>query len=330
MNKTRILSIDGGGIKGIISAMVLVELESLLQYYSGNKQARLSDYFEIIGGTSTGAILAAIYLCPDENHRPKYSAKDALELYLNHGKEIFKRRRLYPLNTIFGLFGPKYNNTKLEVMLKKYLGDVTLTDLVKPCVFTAYNTEKRRSVFFNSLSCKSPNKKDHSVISTVLASTAAPTYFRPIQIGEHLYGDDCYIDGGVFAGNPTMCALIEGLKLPNCGGFEQTYILSVGNVSNLEPYSYTRAKGWGKIGWALPLLDILMDASAQTVDYQICKIFHTLGLDQNYLRIQLNIDESTPAMDNVSEESFSTLMGYGEQLIHQSYRKMVEFARSIV
>ena len=85
----RILSIDGGGIRGIIPGQMLVALEKKLAAKSGKPDARIADFFDLVAGTSTGAILAAAYLCPDSNGRPKFSAQEAVDFYLEDGDEIF-------------------------------------------------------------------------------------------------------------------------------------------------------------------------------------------------------------------------------------------------
>jgi Patatin len=87
--KIRILSLDGGGIRGIIPATIMVEIENRLQMRTGNPDARIADFVDLIAGTSTGGILTSIYLCPGPDNRPKFAAKDALDLYLNNGKDIF-------------------------------------------------------------------------------------------------------------------------------------------------------------------------------------------------------------------------------------------------
>ena len=82
---TRILSIDGGGIRGILPGQVLVSLEEKLKKLDKNKDAKIADYFDLIAGTSTGGILSCMYLTPtdEKNKRPKFSAKKAVELYLD-------------------------------------------------------------------------------------------------------------------------------------------------------------------------------------------------------------------------------------------------------
>src|SRR5947207_3704233 len=82
----RILSIDGGGIRGIIPGQVLVALEKKIQQLSGDNSKRIADVFDLIAGTSTGGILTCLYLCPDANSaRPRFSAADAVDLYLQNG-----------------------------------------------------------------------------------------------------------------------------------------------------------------------------------------------------------------------------------------------------
>ena len=86
----KILSIDGGGIRGIIPGQILVALEKKLQEKSDNPQARLAEYFDLFAGTSTGGILTCICLCPSEVEpsKARFSAQDAVDLYMNHGEEI--------------------------------------------------------------------------------------------------------------------------------------------------------------------------------------------------------------------------------------------------
>jgi patatin-like phospholipase/acyl hydrolase len=85
----RILSIDGGGIRGIIPGQVLVSLEQKLQQLSGDPNRRIAEAFDMVAGTSTGGILTCLYLYPDANGKPKFSAADAVDLYLLNGGDIF-------------------------------------------------------------------------------------------------------------------------------------------------------------------------------------------------------------------------------------------------
>ena len=89
MRKVRILSIDGGGIRGILPGTILTYIEEQLRNKTGNPDAKIGEYFDFIAGTSTGGILSLVYLCPDEQGNFKYGAKEALDIYLDQGDEIF-------------------------------------------------------------------------------------------------------------------------------------------------------------------------------------------------------------------------------------------------
>lgn len=319
----RILSIDGGGMKGIVSAILLKSLEEKLQFYSNNENARIADYFDLIAGTSTGAILAALYLYPTAQGESKYSAKEVLDFYLDFGKEVFKRQFFYPV------IGPKYTNKSLKKLLERYFGDTTLGELKKPCLLAAYDTTKRAAVFFNTVSSRKDQKRNYLLRDAILASTAAPTYFAPscLRVKKQCY--NCLIDGGVVANNPALCALIESLKLPKCEGIHETLLLSVGNVNNPKSYYYDEVKRWGLFHWAKPILDILMDGSEQTVDYQLRRIYKSINRPQDYYRMQWTTEDEVPGMDNVSQDAIEQLIGYGEKLALREKYRIEEIARRL-
>ncbi|KAF5955723.1 hypothetical protein HYC85_008579 [Camellia sinensis] len=91
-NLITILSIDGGGIRGIIPATILTYLESQLQELDG-EDARLADFFDVIAGTSTGGLITAMLTAPNENNRPLFAAKDIKNFYLEHSPKIFPQER---------------------------------------------------------------------------------------------------------------------------------------------------------------------------------------------------------------------------------------------
>lgn len=319
----RILSIDGGGMKGIVSAILLKSLEEKLKLYSNNLNARIADYFDLIAGTSTGSVLAALYLYPTEHGESKYSAEDVLNFYLNFGRDVFKRSYLFPF------FGAKYKNTVLKQYLEKYFEDITIGELRKPCLLAAYDTTRREAVFFNTVSSRKDQKRNYLLSDAILASTAAPTYFPPSCLKIKKNCSNCLIDGGVIANNPALCALIESLKLPKCEGLQETMLLSVGNVNNHKSYPYNDVKRWGLLQWAVPILDILMDGSEQTVDYQLRRLYKSVNRPQSYYRMQWVSSDEVPGMDNTSKEAIAKFIEYGEKLAHQEKYRIDEIARHL-
>lgn len=326
---TTILSIDGGGMKGIVSALVLIELEDILKKYTGANTVYLVDYFDLIAGTSTGSILAALLLCPNDCNRPKYTASDALNLYLTKGKTMFQTNPLHKLRTLGGLIGPKYKNKALVAELISYFGSVKTAELLKPCLLTSYNMTTRDSLFFNSLSSLKSEDRNFNLADAVLASTAAPTFFPPSCIKAYNSCEDCLVDGGVFANNPSLCALIEALKLERTKNINDTMVLSIGNVYSAKSYDYNKVKHWGAINWAFPLLDVLMDASEQTVDYQLNKLYSTLGVSNQYLRVVANVNENVPSMDDTSQKAIDRLLEIGNELVKKKHRDLEHYARML-
>lgn len=205
----KILSIDGGGIRGIIPGQVLVALEEKLQVKSGNPKARIADFFDFFAGTSTGGILTCISLCPSNNDptTAKFSAQEAVDLYKEHGNKIFDLTIWERVANPWGVLDEKYNATALEQLLKEYLGDIKLSELLKPCLITAYDIDRRSSHFFNQHDCALLGEGADVVVRDVCrATSAAPTYFEAAQIKSCSGVSYPLVDGGVFANNPTLCA----------------------------------------------------------------------------------------------------------------------------
>ena len=318
-----ILSIDGGGMKGIITTIVLIRLEEYIRFFSQDSSAKIGEYFDLIGGTSTGSIITALALYPDGD-KPKYSAKDIYQMYISLGEKIFVKQSLFPL------FGAKYSNQGIKKVTEDIFGDLTLKDLYKPCIITTYDTASRKPTFFNSLTAiKDPNRNP-LVREAVMASCSAPTYFPPVCLSSTPDCSKSYIDGGVVANNPSLCALVEGLKLTNCKNLSDILLLSVGNAENDENFTYRQVKKWGLLEWALPLLSILLNTSDQTVHYQLRSIFHTIGKDDNYLRLEKSDERKIPSLDDFSPEAIGKLVTMGLTLADDNNKKIKDFAKKLV
>ena len=132
-SKIRILSIDGGGIRGIIPGTIVQYLETRIRAITGNREAKIGEYFDLIAGTSTGGILTSIYLMPDETNegKAKFSATDAVQLYMQHGNKIFNKNFWQQFKN-FNLWNEGFPSDNLEKLLEEYLGNTTLSQLIRP------------------------------------------------------------------------------------------------------------------------------------------------------------------------------------------------------
>ncbi|NVO18442.1 MAG: patatin-like phospholipase family protein [Bacteroidetes bacterium] len=328
--KVTILSIDGGGIRGILPGVILANLEKRLRDKNGDS-ARLSDFFDLIAGTSTGGILSCIYLAPDSSGRPKFTAQQAVDLYLERGQEIFDVTFWQKFRSGFSLTDEKYSAQNLEESLLDYLGDLKLSQLLKPCIVTSYEIFRRKSVFFNKVDAVDNEINDFYVRDIARATSAAPTYFETARI-KSLYGTPYYlIDGGVFANNPAMCAYAEARtldfasKLGHTGKVDKPeakdmVIISIGTGSEATPYDYNQAKDWGAVGWILPLIDILMSGNAETIDYQLKQMFKTITTpDQpDYYRLEPSREPADGNMDNATTKNMDALREAGMRFVSEN------------
>src|SRR6056297_3544668 len=142
--KVRILSIDGGGVRGIVPAVILQYIEEKIQELTKDPEARISDFLDFTAGTSTGSIISSMVLVPNNECRPKYKMEDIVESYFGLADEVFKKDFWRDLKTVWGIFGPKYSNKYIDIQLLKKLDHWKMKDLLKPCAFTGYDIKKRK------------------------------------------------------------------------------------------------------------------------------------------------------------------------------------------
>ena len=224
MRPIRVLSIDGGGIRGIIPARVLAELEAI----AGQPICQL---FDVIVGTSIGGIAAMALALPRENGTPD-SAAEIGEFYVEHGPLIFPKTTLsFPrtredlkeliarVGMQAAMFGSnpdagnaRYSPAPLEQALGEQFGDSRLSEAIRPVFVTAYDVTLGRPALFSS-------KTDDLLMRDVArATSAAPTVFPPKQLPGGDGTEHIYIDGGVFANNPAMVGYAEAMELAGWHG----------------------------------------------------------------------------------------------------------------
>lgn len=329
----RILSIDGGGIRGIVPGQILVNLEQKIKTISGNPDARLADYFDFFAGTSTGGILTCIYLFPDDEQpgRAKFSAQQAVELYTTYGNDIFHIPFFKRIESLGGLRDEKFPASQLETLLKNYFADHEISQLLKPCLITSYNIEARRAQFLTQHDAiLKGDSYNYKVRDVARATSAAPTYFEPALIKSKSGESYPLVDGGVFANDPTLCAFSELRGSVGNPTAKDMFILSLGTGSTKQPYPYSKMKTSGLLEWAQPVIDIMMSGSSETTSFHLKNMFAAENVSANYLRIepkQLNHEQSE--MDNASQENILSLVELGQTTAEQ-FDEQLQHAAEII
>nr|CAB3481232.1 unnamed protein product [Digitaria exilis] len=321
-----ILSIDGGGIRGIIPATILAFLEEKLQELDGS-DARLADYFDVVAGTSTGGLLTAMLTAPDTNGRPLFDAKDLARFYINHSPRIFQQKnriRLKITRKLKMVWGPKYDGKYLHALLRRYLGDTrldrTLTNVVIPTFDIAY----LQPTIFSSFELKHRPWKNALLSDISMSTSAAPTFFPPhyFETKDENGRRRAFnlVDGGLAANNPTLCAMNQVSKDIILGNehffpvkptdYGKFMVISLGCGSNRNRrYCAKAAAKWGIFNWLIkngtaPIIDMYNSASADMVDINLC-LTGTAG-----------------SIDDCSKENMDKLVRIGKRLLDMNVSRV--------
>jgi hypothetical protein len=304
----RVLSIDGGGIRGLIPATILAGLQEMLG------STPLVDLFDVVAGTSTGGLIALGLTVPGSGGKPMYTPQDMVQLYTQDGARIFSRGLWYRLRSLGGLLRPKWPAAGIESVLREKFQSVQLRDALKEVVITSYGLQHRQVRLFTRNAARNHANSNFYMRDVARATSAAPTYFAPATIEN--FGDGSrliMVDGGVGANNPTLAALAEIVKLyPS----KEVFLVSIGTGKGCRPFRPREAMKWGVLGWAAPITDVLFDAQASLVEEEVAMLVpgRTAG-ERHRFRFQATLDAASERMDDVSEPNLVALQKAAQDLL---------------
>jgi len=328
-NKTfKILSIDGGGIKGLYSASILASLE----LKTGKS---ITDHFDMICGTSTGGLIA-IGLANG------MSAKSLVDLYMTKGSLIFPtsnnrfvrsfQNSYKSLKQIF--FSNKHSVKPLKRILEDLFGDKTMNDATNLLCIPSFNLTNGQPKVFKKSGSQTELFVDNNIklVDIALATSAAPSYY-PV----HEHNNFLYTDGGVWANNPSLCGLLEAIDYYVGEGkeFDDFSILSISSITNPNGWVSTSNKSKSIIGWKEKMFQTVLDGQSYFTDYFLLKIVPKINPKGKYFRIkspdlskaQMNII----TMDRADKKTLSTIQSLGNQVGNTFATKpeILEFFKTI-
>ena len=359
-----ILSLDGGGIRGIIPCTFLMEIEKR----AGRPIAEL---FDLIAGTSTGGMLASGLATPGPDGKPLKTAAELLEVYMGpKGAKIFHKTQPSVFHMVKQLWTAQFPATNIEPVLEEEFGDVKLSEALTNLLITSYCTESKAPFYFRSSQAKMYDEEDFLLREIARSTSAAPTYFPPTRVR---YGGQSrgrkiealsLIDGGVFANNPSVLAFTEAQKLyKHTEAYRARYIrelefiqenstrgmdadmepdnfappflmLSVGTGETRNPYPYEDAKHWG-VKWLKPILNILMQGVSESVDYQMQFLLPDY-LDENgnrvprYHRFNVELPDELADMSDASDANRRALQQLGRELTEEHSEAIDAICQALV
>jgi patatin-like phospholipase/acyl hydrolase len=291
MARYRILSFDGGGIRGLLTATLLERLEAA--------RPDLMARADLFAGVSTGGIIAlamAAGLPPST----------VVDLYESKASVVFADSILDDIRDLGRLTGAEYSNANLKRELEAHFGSMTLGDLSKKVVIASFDLDNEASgpgrvrswkpKFFHNFPGPGTDAGER-VLDVALRTSAAPTYF-PVYQG--------YVDGGVATNNPSMCGLAQAIDAGTGGQqLEDIVMLSFGTGFNPR-YLAGEESDWGLLQWARPIFDIILDGSVGVADYQCARLlgarYHRLN---PALAAPVGLDDITqiPALRRLAEQT---------------------------
>jgi patatin-like phospholipase/acyl hydrolase len=304
----RVLSIDGGGVRGIIPARILAEIEKRT-----NKP--IAELFDFIVGNSTGGLIALGLTTPNVNNKPKYTAKNLLDLYLESSKDIFKSSFLRNIITGNGLWGAKYSRENLDATAEKLFGDTLLSQTIKPVLVLSYSlTEGGPRLWSTDFVISNP-KKDAYLKDLAVATTAAPTYFSPKELRNK--GSEVLLeaDGGIYANDPSTAAIATIYSNNPKMRMDDILLISIGTGKITLGSSAIKLKNAGVIGWVMEanLIDVMMSSTNNLCEWESTVFYSALTK-----RIQVNIPKNLGQMDNATKHNLKGLLRRTEEYIRDN------------
>lgn len=311
----RILSLDGGGIRGTFPATVLAELER--RYGDGHGAA---EYFDLIVGTSTGGILAI-------GLGAGLSAEELRKLYVERGNEIFPERKHSlggRLKSIWQrarhLFVYLYDRKALEDVLVGKLGDKLFGESRSRLCIPAFDG-KHSEVFVY----KTPHHTDYKVdryekmVTVGLATSAAPTYFQPLRHGGYQL-----VDGGVWANNPVMIAVVEALI---CFDITPRQIDVLSISCGEDPYVVSKFHQYGgKLFWADSIFAAmrLQSLAATNQARLLLGPPAVIRLQPNSHQPPIEMDDFRRAVDLLPQDAVATVDEHGEKISQKFFATLAD------
>ena len=308
----KILSIDGGGIRGIIPAHLLAGFEK-------ETGKRVYELFDIVAGTSTGGLIALISTTPNDNKTSSFMPAEEIEkFYIKYADKIFKYAcKPWVLKSLCGIAGPLYEVDPFEKLMKDIISDRLFKEALKPTLVATFDIERKQGY---SLESDSPLFDNLTKAEVARATSAAPTYFAPkiLEMKNPEGGglsQHYMVDGGLYKNNPSLLAYRKALKIFGADQVKKRGIvlISLGTgwpILNANDGKDLLTAGFAK--WAPAAIDAIIDGSSNE-DHLFLEDLFKSKPKSTYIRIQALLDNAShPAiteLDNIDQNNLRFLVG---------------------
>ena len=305
----KVLSIDGGGLRGIIPARILKEIETRT-----NKP--ISKLFNIVSGTSTGGLLTLAITKPNTQGNPEFSAENLVDLYMERSKEIFAKPSIIrKIKTGFGLWGSKYDRAAYDKILLQIFKDTLLSQSLCPVFIPIYSLGNSKPFIASTYFAARNKENDFYLRDIAGAASAAPTYFDPKKFrspnSTTIYQG---VDGGIYANNPELIGVTGVYLLHPSFEIGNIILLSLGTGDTVK--NNQNSGNDGDIGWLKnkDIIGSMMDAESAIAETAVTAMLK----NSNHFRFQLHLPSELADMDNSSDNNLNALLEAAEDFIQQN------------
>ena len=318
-NHIKVLSIDGGGIRGIIPARILQDIEE-------KTGKPISELFDVVIGNSTGGLISTLIVTNDNNGRPQYTAKSVQDFYFKEGPNIFKKSFFRNVYTGWGVWKPKYDRENYDKILNTYFGDKLFSEVAKPLILLSYSINKAEPHIWDSALAREDENYNFYLRDIAGATSAAPTFFEPKKIINKHNNEITYeVDGGIYANNPI--ALVSALirKSNPDIPLKNITIISIG-TGKMKMDPYKKLKNYGIIDWlaGADLFNIMSSINSQLATEGVELFFPST------YRLQVELSEENMGMDNADETNLKQLVKTTENYIDSNSQKIDEICKILL
>ncbi|MFS7970043.1 putative galactolipase [Helianthus anomalus] len=328
--KLRILSIDGGGATdGLLAAKSILHLETTLRRSSGNPNAHIADYFDVVAGAGIGGVIAALLFTKGDHDRPLFTTGEMLKFVMDNGTKLCRNSKPGVFRRVFTAPAKVFDRT---------FGKLTLKDTLKPVLIPCYDLNTGAPFVFSRADAVEMDGCDFKLSGVCAATTAGrPTKIMSVDQRKKIAA----ISGDVAMNNPTAAAITHVLynkqEFPFCNGVDDLLVVSLGNG---EPSFVTAGNGNGT-PTRTALVKIVGEAVSDTVDQAVSMAFGQ-SRKSGYVRIQGNkgllsvkdekkyVNMSVQADDMLKQHNVESVLFQGKRCNSTNLEKLEFFAGEIL
>ncbi|MBX9697214.1 MAG: patatin-like phospholipase family protein [Alphaproteobacteria bacterium] len=320
-----IFTIDGGGTRGIMPAVMLDALQRKLG-------SDLAPKVHVWGGASIGGIEAMMLNVPSDEDpkKPKYSPKDLIDLMPLEGSRIFPKSWYNTISSGGGLWAPHYPSSGIEDVAHQYFGDTYLSQSLSNVIISGFDLGRNTPIFFKSANAKTNEDIDFHMRDVARLTSSAQTYFPVAQIQSKTGRTVCGIDGGNICNNITMSAIVEARQ--KFSDVTDWLVVNFGTGRVVKTVDYDTIQNKGMLYWVKPTISITMDGVSAVVDYQLNELLPPVELGDGYFkrryyRFQPTIPESLSALDSI--ENLPALRMIAENFVQEHDSEFTAIAEEL-